>query len=321
MVIPEPRFQGGQPFNLLTFMSLSKNNFALWREKVDVVSKTFDVRNYSEIPRYPNGDFSKFCCGDMQMPPSPWEERLRLDVIKAPAFVGKTDLPVIFYVHPGGYTGGDRTWVTELLHVLPQGYAIVSISYRFLHHGYMAGDMLVDISDAFEWVVLEGPTYGLDPSRVLIVGMSAGGHLALLSSFILNEKYPGRIRMVLSVSGPTEFLWLYKSELRESYDERIFELFTKVANITGSDDPEFDAKLNWITPSSHLNNVNFSVVTVHGMSDWLIPHEMSVIFHQKLQDMQIPNYLLSVPTNGHSSLILSQYTIHILERSAARFLL
>merc|ERR1719320_905005 len=54
IAIPEPSFQGGQPFNILSLMFPNKNI-------LDVVSETFDVRNYSEVPRYPKGDFIGPC--------------------------------------------------------------------------------------------------------------------------------------------------------------------------------------------------------------------------------------------------------------------
>lgn len=140
--IPEPRVQGGQPFSMLNFM---------WPKAFDVFSETHDVRNYSEMPRYPKGDFTRPCCGKTEVPTSEWEDTLRLDVVKASVFANSTSLlPVIFHIHGGGYTAGDRTHIGEWLPVLGQGYALVSTSYRFLHYGYLASDMVGDIMDAIE---------------------------------------------------------------------------------------------------------------------------------------------------------------------------
>jgi len=314
--IPEPKFQGGHPFSMLNFMSLTRSH-------VEVVSKTYDVRNYSEIPRYPKGDFSKFGYGYLHIEPSPWEERLRLDVLKDVAFVNHSDLPVIISVHGGAYIGGSRKDV-DIYELLLQGYAIVSLSYRFLEYGYSARDLVGDIIDGFEWVVSEGPMYGLDPYRVMFVGVSSGGHLALLSSIILNEKYPGRVRVVVNMSGPTEFIWFYKNAKRGTPTEGAFLLHNvamSLANVSSIEDPELEVGLRWMCPSSHLNNTNFTFVTVHGMSDWLSPNGMSVLFHEKLENQGIPNYLISMPTTGHASVIWSQYLTHIVERCAAKFLL
>lgn len=310
----EPSFQGGQPFSILTFIYPLRN--------IDVVRETFDVRNYSEKPHYPNGDYVKSCCSNYEIPTGEWEDTLRLDVIKAPRFVQEGDLlPVIFNIHGGGYTAGSRDHTYEVLPVLAQGYAIVSISYRLLHFGYIINDMLADITDAFEWVISEGPKYGLDPSRILFVGNSAGGHLALLSSTFINEKHPGRVKAVVSIAGATEFIWFWdkwtKGEVR--VDERFLQLFLKLVNGTGYDDPDLSAKISSISPSSYLKNVNFTIISIHGQGDLLVPHEMSVLFHEKLEKERIPNYLLSMPFTGHGGPILQQYTTHIVERCAGKF--
>jgi len=106
ITIPEPSFQGGQPFNILRFMYPFR--------QFDVFSETHDIRNYSEMPRYPKGDFSRPCCGQNEVPTSEWEDTLRLDVVKASVFANETCLlPVIFHIHGGGYTGGHRSMIWD----------------------------------------------------------------------------------------------------------------------------------------------------------------------------------------------------------------
>jgi len=97
------------------------------------------------------------------------------------------------------------------------------------------------------------------------------------------------------------------------------QLTFKLINVTGYDDPDLSAKLLWISPSSYLKNVNFTIVSVHGQGDLLVPHEMSVLFHEKLEKARIPNYLLTMPLTGHGGAILNQYTTHIVERCAGKF--
>lgn len=76
-----------------------------------------------------------------------------------------------------------------------------------------------------------------------------------------------------------------------------------------------------MVPSSNLENVNYTIVTVHGIPDLLVDHEMSVLFHDKLDNAGISNYLISMPATGHGGSILYQYATHILERCAAKYLL
>jgi acetyl esterase/lipase len=178
-----------------------------------------------------------------------------------------------------------------MLPALSEGYAMVALSYKYLHFGYWAYDMVVDIKDGFDWVVSEGLKHGLDPSSVLFIGYSAGAHLALLSSSFINELYPGRVKVVINISGPTEILWLYRNHGAN-------EAFYKLSNITGKDDPDFEAKLRWICPSSYLKDVNFTILTIHGINDMLLPHAMNLMFHKKLGELKIPQLFNINDVNG-----------------------
>lgn len=79
----------------------------------------------------------------------------------------------------------------------------------------------------------------------MLVGISAGGHLALLSSTFINEEHPGRVKVVINISGPTEIVWMWKNyvEGKITLDAGLIANFLKLANITGFDDPDIEEKL------------------------------------------------------------------------------
>lgn len=105
-------------------------------------------------------------------------ERQVLDV-HAPA--GAKNLPVVFWIHGGGWMTGDKTNVAEKPRAFTNaGFVFVSINHRLLPNVEM-GDIIRDVAKAMRWTADNIPTYGGDPARVLVMGHSSGGQLAAIT--------------------------------------------------------------------------------------------------------------------------------------------
>ena len=104
-------------------------------------------------------------------------ERQVLDVY-APA--GAKNLPVVFWIHGGGWQAGDKSMVTLKPKALTDaGFVFVSISHRLLPTVDM-GALTDDVASALGWVHKNIATHGGDPTRLLVMGHSSGGQLAAL---------------------------------------------------------------------------------------------------------------------------------------------
>lgn len=104
-------------------------------------------------------------------------ERQVLDIYAAG---GAKNLPVVFWIHGGGWQAGDKT----LIGIKPQafvdkGFVFVSTNYRLLPHVDM-GTIISDIAKSLGWVHKHIAEYGGDPNRILVMGHSAGAQLAAL---------------------------------------------------------------------------------------------------------------------------------------------
>ena len=107
----------------------------------------------------------------------PVNERQTLDVY-APAD-GK-NLPVVFWIHGGGWQGGDKTSVQlKPKTFVDQGFVFVSTNYRLLPHVDM-GTIIRDIAKSIRWVHDHIAEHGGDPQRILVMGHSAGAQLAAI---------------------------------------------------------------------------------------------------------------------------------------------
>ena len=104
-------------------------------------------------------------------------ERQVLDVY-APD--GAKNLPVIFWIHGGGWQAGDKSMVERKPKAFTdRGFVFVSISYRLLPAARME-DINHDVARALGWVHRNIAAHGGDPNRLLVMGHSAGGQLAAL---------------------------------------------------------------------------------------------------------------------------------------------
>ncbi|MCI0359280.1 MAG: alpha/beta hydrolase [Planctomycetaceae bacterium] len=107
----------------------------------------------------------------------PAHERHVLDVY-APS--GAKNLPVVFWIHGGGWQTGDKSSVQ----LKPQaftdkGFVFVSTNYRLLPDVEIA-TIFRDIAKSIHWVHDHIAEHGGDPKRLLVMGHSAGAQLAAL---------------------------------------------------------------------------------------------------------------------------------------------
>ena len=107
----------------------------------------------------------------------PANERQMLDIYSPP---NAKNLPVVFWIHGGGWQQGDRTSVQEKPRAfVDQGFVFVSTGYRLLPSVDM-GTLIRDIAKSLRWVHEHIAEHGGDPQRVLVMGHSAGAQLAAL---------------------------------------------------------------------------------------------------------------------------------------------
>jgi acetyl esterase/lipase len=100
-----------------------------------------------------------------------------LDVYSPPS---AKNLPVVFWIHGGGWQAGDKSSVQIKPRLFAdKGFVFVSINYRLLPDVDMA-TIVRDVAKAMHWTHDHIAEYGGDPNRVYVMGHSAGAQLAAL---------------------------------------------------------------------------------------------------------------------------------------------
>lgn len=117
----------------------------------------------------------------------------RLDIYRPRERLPGERLPVVLYVHGGGFhmLSKDSHWIMALAFAR-MGFVVATIDYRLApRHPYPAA--ITDACLALRWVHQNIDSYGGDPARIVLSGESAGGNLvcalAVASSYRRPEPY------------------------------------------------------------------------------------------------------------------------------------
>lgn len=95
---------------------------------------------------------------------------------------GAKKAPLVLYVHGGGWKRGSKDNATSRTmpeHMMAQGYAFASIDYRLVPRNTVE-EQASDVAAALAYVLKRADSLGIDRSRVVITGHSAGAHLVAL---------------------------------------------------------------------------------------------------------------------------------------------
>lgn len=107
--------------------------------------------------------------------------------IYTPSAPSSKKLPVMFWIHGGGWTVGDKSDVALKPKVLTdRGFVFVSTNYRLLPEVTME-ELTADIASSLGWVYRHIAEYGGDPNRLFVGGHSAGAQLAAL--ICIDDRY------------------------------------------------------------------------------------------------------------------------------------
>src|SRR5438128_9516177 len=92
--------------------------------------------------------------------------------------------PTMIWIHGGGWTGGTKETATfSLLPYMEMGWNVVNVEYR-LARVSQAPAAVEDCLCALRWVIRNAKQYGVDTTRLVVSGSSAGGHLALTTGIM-----------------------------------------------------------------------------------------------------------------------------------------
>lgn len=114
-------------------------------------------------------------------------ERQVLDIYAPEGAARAKSLPVVFWIHGGGWVTGDKANVQLKPKVFTErGFVFVSTNYRLVP-AVEIGVLIRDVAKSLGWVHKHIAEHGGDPNRIFVMGHSAGAQLAAL--LCIDDRY------------------------------------------------------------------------------------------------------------------------------------
>ncbi|MFA6962325.1 MAG: alpha/beta hydrolase [Opitutaceae bacterium] len=217
---------------------------------------------------------------------------LALDFYRA---VGRTGpAPCVIMIHGGGWDSGDRTQLPAVNHHLARrGYAVAAVSYR-LAPGTVWPGQADDVEAQIAYLKTHAAELGVDPTRFVLMGRSAGGQLATALAY---GRRDAAVRGAVSFYGPHDqvFAWGFSRE-----DDILNAVKLLRQYLGGSPEQAPEA---YRTASAYLIATKDNAVPtllVHGLQDSMVWHKQSERMHAKLDGLGVPNAFVSLPWATHA---------------------
>ncbi|MFN4227198.1 MAG: alpha/beta hydrolase fold domain-containing protein [Candidatus Ratteibacteria bacterium] len=228
-------------------------------------------------------------------------KNLYLDIIRPKKAEGK--LPVIVFIHGGGWRSGDKqTGIFRLIPFAEKGYFCVSINYRLSDEAKFPAQ-IEDCKCAIRFLRANAEKYSIDPEKIGVWGTSAGGHLASLLGTTGDfkefdrkggwEGFSSKVNAVCDWFGPSDFLIGFEKSKRDGIPYKtLIELF-------GENIENLEENLKKASPAYQVNKNCPPFLIMHGDKDNVVPYIQSSILYNKLKENGVPVVLVKIKDAGH----------------------
>jgi acetyl esterase/lipase len=192
----------------------------------------------------------------------------------------------LILIHGGGFTGGSRFDLSGHCKLFAEGGFVVStIDYR-LAPAYPYPSAIEDAKAAVEWNISNAKELGIDPKKIILLGYSAGGTIALSTGLAKDSQVAG----IIDIAGITDFNFLINTT---DIEKLAADVRAYLGNTTA----------DVASPLSLVGQGDPAVFLFHGDADPLVPVSQAVRIAEKLKSKNVPLLLKILPGGGHDIFI------------------
>ncbi|HEV8084510.1 MAG TPA: alpha/beta hydrolase [Chitinophagaceae bacterium] len=213
--------------------------------------------------------------------------------IYLPADRSDSSTKVLVLIHGGEWESGNKTDLNDYVDTMKKrfpDYAVFNINYRLSINGNNVFPTQENDTKAALQFTMDNATNYIVSKKIVLLGVSAGGHLALLQAYKYNS--PIIPKAVISFYAPTD--------LTELYNDPTSPLIPPALAVIVGKTPAQDASL--YSNSSPINFVSSSsppTLLFHGGIDSLVKPSQSVSLQMKLQANGVINQYVFYPSKNH----------------------
>lgn len=238
--------------------------------------------------------------------PAGFTSRLNVVYTKAGDWEGKMDLylppnsnptPVVINIHGGGWNKGVKESQTGFNTFFKNGFAVANIAYRLTGQA-TAPAAVEDTRCALVYLIKNAKALNIDVNKIVIMGGSAGGHLALMGGLLQNDnRFDTNCPCVENINVAAI---INKYGIADVWDWG-YGPMKKSRSATAwlgakAKDREFAIS---VSPITYVNKNSPPVFIVHGDADPTVPYQQSVDLHKKLTEAGVTTKFITVEGGLH----------------------
>lgn len=237
---------------------------------------------------------------------------LKLDIYRPPT---SGRFPVLVQIYGGSWQNGSPSshdWFAR--YFAARGYLVVAIDYRHAP-AWRWPEQLEDVRTGFIWVAEHAAAYGGDPARIVVVGRSAGAHLAMRAAY---QEAPSSIKAVVNFYGPVDLAdgWRHPPRPDPLNVRGILETF-----IGGTPD-QMPERYRHASPITYASGLVPPTLHIYGARDHIVEARFGRQIDRALKQSRNTSVLLELPWSEHAFDVLphglgGQISLYYTERFIA----
>lgn len=192
--------------------------------------------------------------------------------------------PLVVAIHGGSWRTGDRTDLPELnSYLASRGYIVASPSYRFApEFPHPAASQ--DIDAAISYLKTNASQLGIDSTRIVLLGRSAGAQLALLAAYTRKDS---AIKGVVTFYGPTDQKWGWD----HPSNPRVYNSAETLRAFLNGDPKTMPEAYRTSSPLNFVSRISPPTLIIHGTMDPLVSVRQSARLDSALRSVFMPAHL------------------------------
>jgi acetyl esterase/lipase len=215
----------------------------------------------------------------------------RMDIY-LPAHRSTDSTKSVILIHGGGWNSGSKndfiTYIDSFKTRMPD-YAIFNINYRLVNGNNLFPTQEQDVKAALDFIVENSKEYHINKNKLVLLGVSAGGHLALLQAYKYNNP---KIAAIIDFFGPTDLVTMYQKPWHPLVPYAL-------QMITGTTPTHNPAIYRQSSPINYVSAHSAPTLILHGGSDNIVNVSQSKSLKNKLDKAGVKNELVIYPGKSH----------------------
>jgi acetyl esterase/lipase len=209
----------------------------------------------------------------------------------------KQPTPLVINIHGGGWNHGVKEGQGGFSSFFKAGFAVANIEYRLTPRA-KAPAAIEDTRCALIYLISHAKELNIDPNKIVVMGGSAGGHLALMAGLLENnhlfdtnclgvEKI--KVAAIINKYGINDVWdWAYGPNITSK----------SATNWLGSKAKD-EVFIKSVSPINYITKNSPPIFIVHGNADPTVSYQQSVVLHKKLMDLGVKTEFITVEGGLH----------------------